>query len=394
MAWLLMRGGHVFDPEDRGIADILIVDGRIAAVGPSLAVPTGIGDGETVVIADRVVLPGLIDGHLHVMGASGMGGPTTRTTDLQIERIAGAGVTTAVSPLGADSLSRTIPALLARAAALEAEGLTAYCYTGGWRHPVPTLTGDPQADVAFVDRVLGVKAAISEPMAPVYSLEELCRLAHAAFTGGRLAGKAAVLHAHVGDEPDGLTPLWEIQRRTGIPAHRLVATHVNRNSHLWTQAREYARAGGSIDITGMQRPETGHPKALPPARAIQEALAERVPPERITLSTDSGAAYPRTDASGRVVGHYMAGPESLLLTIRELAQEGGLSWGQAASFCTAHPADLLGLSRKGYLRPGRDADLVLLGRAGNVESVLARGSFLVREGRKAVCGSFGEGGAS
>ena len=141
MRWVLLKGGHVFDPEDRGAADVLLLGREIVAVGPGLAAPTGVGEGEIVDVSGHMVLPGLIDPHIHVMGASGMGGPTTRSTDLQIERIAGVGVTTVVSPLGADSLSRDIPCLLARAAALECEGISAYCYTGGWKNPVPTLSG-------------------------------------------------------------------------------------------------------------------------------------------------------------------------------------------------------------------------------------------------------------
>jgi beta-aspartyl-dipeptidase (metallo-type) len=387
MSWMLIRGGRVFDPDDRGIADLLILNGRIASVGANLSVPTGIGEGEVIEAAGRIILPGLIDGHIHVMGASGLGGPTTRTTDLQIDRIAAAGVTTAVSPLGADSLSRTIPALLARATALEAEGISAYCYTGGWKVPVPTLTGDPQADVAFVDRVVGVKVAISEAMAPAFSLEELCRLAHAAWTGGRIAGKRAVLHAHVGDHPDGLSPLQEVQRRTGIPADRMVATHVNRNAYLWRQALEYARTGGSIDLTAMQRPETGHAHAIPPAKAIREAVAAGVPPARITLSTDSGAAYPRLDATGHTVGQYMAGPESLLQTMGELVQ-GGLTWGQAVAFATRHVSDLLGLRHKGRITEGCDADLVFLTGAGEVDRVYGRGRLLVEGGKPIVRGPF------
>ena len=49
---------------------------------------------------------------------------------------------------------------VARAAALECEGISAYCYTGGWGNPVPTVSGNPQADVAYVDRILGVKVAV------------------------------------------------------------------------------------------------------------------------------------------------------------------------------------------------------------------------------------------
>jgi dihydroorotase-like cyclic amidohydrolase len=45
MGWTLVRGGHIFDPEDRGISDLLILGGRIAAVGTNLPVPSGIGEG-------------------------------------------------------------------------------------------------------------------------------------------------------------------------------------------------------------------------------------------------------------------------------------------------------------------------------------------------------------
>jgi beta-aspartyl-dipeptidase (metallo-type) len=387
MTWMLVRGGHVFDPDDRGVADLLILDGRIAAVGTNLPAPTGIGEGEVLDATGRIILPGLIDGHIHVMGASGLGGPTTRSTDLQIDRIVAVGVTSVVSPLGADSLSRTIPALLARAAALEAEGISAYCYTGGWKYPVPTLTGDPQADVTFVERVVGIKVAISETLAPACEVDDLCRLAHAAYTGGRLAGKGAVLHAHIGDQPEGLTPLQEVHRRTGIPANRLVATHANRNPHLWKQALDYAKAGGSIDLTGMQRPETGHQHAIRPAKAILEALAAKVPPARLTLSSDSGAAYPRLDAAGRDVGQYMAGPDSVLQTMRELVRE-GLTWGQAVAFATRHVANLLGLHRKGQIGEGTDADLVLLTGGGDVDRVVARGRLLVEGGKPVVRGPF------
>ncbi len=387
MAWTLIRGGHVFDPEDRASADILVWGDRIVAVGANLAAPTGIGEGEIVEGLGRIILPGLIDGHIHVMGASGLGGPTTRTTDLQIDRITTAGVTTVVSPLGADSLSRTIPALLGRAAALEAEGVSAYCYTGGWKIPVPTLTGDPQADVAFIDRVVGIKVSISEALAPACSMEDLCRLAHAAWTGGRIAGKNAVLHAHIGDHPEGLAPLQEVQRLTGIPADRLVATHANRNPHLWQQAQAYARAGGSIDLTAMQRPETGHLQAVPPTKAILEAMAAGVPASRITLSTDSGAAYPRLDAAGHAAGQYMPGPGSLLQTMRELVQN-GLTWSHAVAFSTSHIADLLGLRQKGRIANGCDADLVFLTEAGEVERVYSRGRMLVEGGKPIVRGAF------
>jgi beta-aspartyl-dipeptidase (metallo-type) len=73
MDWVLLKGGRIFSPEERGVGDLLILDDRIVAVGPGLTPPMGVGDGEILDVSGRIVLPGLIDGHIHVMGASGLG---------------------------------------------------------------------------------------------------------------------------------------------------------------------------------------------------------------------------------------------------------------------------------------------------------------------------------
>ena len=63
----LLKGGRVIDPGcDRdGRFDLLVEDGRIAAIGPGLPVPPGPGT-EVVDCSGRLVLPGLIDTHAHV----------------------------------------------------------------------------------------------------------------------------------------------------------------------------------------------------------------------------------------------------------------------------------------------------------------------------------------
>ncbi len=66
MATLLIRGGRVIDPAqdiDR-IADLRIVDGRIAGIGPGEA-GAGRAD-ETIDAAGMIVTPGLIDMHVHL----------------------------------------------------------------------------------------------------------------------------------------------------------------------------------------------------------------------------------------------------------------------------------------------------------------------------------------
>jgi dihydroorotase len=62
---LLLKGGRVIDPSNGvdQVADVLIQDGRVAAVGPGLAAPEG---AEVRTVAGRVVAPGLVDVHVHV----------------------------------------------------------------------------------------------------------------------------------------------------------------------------------------------------------------------------------------------------------------------------------------------------------------------------------------
>jgi len=140
MRWTLLKGGHVFDPEDRGAADVLILGREIAAIGPDLPEPKGVGDGEVVDASHRTLLPA----------------SSTRTSTSWRQRL-GRTVDAKHRPAGrayrdcgrddgglapgADSLSRTVPCLLARAAALECEGINAYCYTGGWWNRCPRSAG-------------------------------------------------------------------------------------------------------------------------------------------------------------------------------------------------------------------------------------------------------------
>jgi dihydroorotase len=62
---LLLRGGRVIDPAQRRdeTADVLLRDGRVVDVGPSLGTPD---DARIIDVAGLVVAPGLIDLHVHL----------------------------------------------------------------------------------------------------------------------------------------------------------------------------------------------------------------------------------------------------------------------------------------------------------------------------------------
>lgn len=60
---LLIQGGHVIDPgRFNGVADVLIENGTISAVGPKLAAPAS---ARILHAAGQLVLPGFVDLHVH-----------------------------------------------------------------------------------------------------------------------------------------------------------------------------------------------------------------------------------------------------------------------------------------------------------------------------------------
>jgi dihydroorotase len=67
MSSLLLHGGHIIDPASRfdAPADLLVVDGRIAALGPDAAA-RALPDTEQLDVSGQFVCPGLIDLHVHL----------------------------------------------------------------------------------------------------------------------------------------------------------------------------------------------------------------------------------------------------------------------------------------------------------------------------------------
>ncbi len=70
MTALLLQGARVIDPTGPvdEVADVLIDDGRVRQVGPSLVPPPG---GECVDLRGTMVIPALVDLHAHVMAGLG-----------------------------------------------------------------------------------------------------------------------------------------------------------------------------------------------------------------------------------------------------------------------------------------------------------------------------------
>ena len=137
----LLRNAELYDPEPRGRAHLLVAGERVVWVGTEVpALPASLGVTEHD-LEGRPVLPGLIDGHVHLTGGGGEAGPNTRVPPLGLSRMTSGGVTTVVGLLGTDDAVRTTAELVTVARGLNADGLTAYCLTGGYHLPPMTVTG-------------------------------------------------------------------------------------------------------------------------------------------------------------------------------------------------------------------------------------------------------------
>ena len=123
----LIKNGEVYAPAYLGKKDILIVDRRIGAIQDTIEAPENFIDIEIIDATGMYVVPGFIDGHVHIMGGGGEGSYHTRTPELQLSEATTAGVTTLVGVIGTDGTTRTMPALIAKARALEEERTELLC---------------------------------------------------------------------------------------------------------------------------------------------------------------------------------------------------------------------------------------------------------------------------
>ena len=114
---LLLKNADLYAPRHIGATDILTSPEKILAVRPGIEPASGI---ETRVIdcAGLAVCPALVDQHMHFLGGGGEAGPRSRIPEIMLSEITSAGIGTAVGLLGADGVTRGIPALLAKARAL------------------------------------------------------------------------------------------------------------------------------------------------------------------------------------------------------------------------------------------------------------------------------------
>jgi beta-aspartyl-dipeptidase (metallo-type) len=382
----LFRNALLHSPVPLGRCDLLVGGGRILHVGPPMAEPPR---GLPIAIVDchgRRVVPGFIDGHVHVIGGGGEAGAATRVPAPILSRYLRGGVTTVVGLLGTDDVTRTTGSLVTQVYALRDEGLSAWCHTGGYHLPLTTLTGTVRGDIAWVEPIIGVgEVAISDHRSSQPTLDELLRVAADAHVGGLMTGKAGIVHLHVGDGTRGLSLIREALAVSELPPRVFNPTHVNRRRALFDEALALTALGCTVDITAF--PVADGEDAWSAPDAIERALDAGVPAERLSVSSDGGGCLPTFDAEGRVASMDVGDVGAMAGTLTELLRRGHALETVLPVF-TSSPAALLRLGAKGRLAQGADADLVVLDDSHAVCDVMARGRWMVRDGHPVVTGTF------
>ena len=389
----LIRGAKVYQPEYAGMRDILVLNGKIAAVGENLKADFGGSvEVEEVNAEGMAAVPGFIDSHEHIMGGGGEGGFATRTPEANLKDLIMNGITTVVGCIGTDSVARDMTALLAKAHALEAEGNTTYVYTGSYRVPIQTLTDSLMKDIMMLDKVIGIgEVAVSDHRSSQPTFEEFARIAADARVAGMLSGKAGIVNVHLGDSARKMDLIERVIHETEIPASQFLPTHVNRNAALFDNCLELAKEGLTIDFTGNE--DIDYWEAICDevrvCKGIRRLLDMGISSDRFTISSDGQGSMPIFNAAGEYQGIGIGKASCLLKEVRECVQKEGIPLETAVKGITSNVASVLKLGAKGQLKPGFDADICLLSEDTlELKTVMAKGQFVVRDGAQQVFGTF------
>lgn len=378
---LLIKNIEVYSPRYLGKKDVLIANEKISLIEDSIhkfSEKIKVIDG-----IDKILVPGLIDSHVHITGGGGEGSFKTRVPEIMLSKLIEAGITTVVGLLGTDSNTRNIENLVAKAKALKEEGISAYVYTGAYSYPSPTLTGEVGKDIVFVDEIIGVKIALSDHRSSNLNEDKLIALASNARVAGMLSGKAGIVVAHMGDGNDGLGMVNRVLKKADIPVKTIRPTHVNRKKELLIESFEYARKGGIIDLT------CGINEELPPRKIIKLAKEQGIPLENILISSDGYGSFSKYDEYGNLLEIGVSPVNSLLLELVKMVKEEEIPLQEALMFFTTNISKALSLyPKKGTIDEDMDADLLILNKELKLISVISRGKLMMNQSKVIVKGTY------
>jgi dihydroorotase len=379
---LVLRGGHVIDPAQGldGIFDVAVRDGRIAAMGNSLPGPAH----ETIDVAGKLVLPGMIDTHAHVYRyVSGRFGLDADTVGVH------SGVTTLVDQGGPSVL--TFPGfreyvvkpaasrVLAFISAYMVGGLEGHYYPELYRPDCIAVADTVRSGRENADLVRGVKGHAEIGGFTRWGDEAMRR-------ASMIARELDVpLYIHFGQlwplpehqasyDPDAILPeMLEIMRPGDVLAHpftRHPGGFVDRHGKLHPVVREALARGLKTDVGHGSHFSFKMARLVLDAGVVPDTLGADMHGYNTTIPKPRGTPDEHPDKTEM---HLFAGKQNFSLASAMTSMLAlGLSLAQVVPMVSSNAAAMLGMGDEiGTLRPGVEADV----------SVLAddRGRFLLED---------------
>ena len=376
---ILIKNIEVFQPDYLGVKDILIAGEKIVAVEDEIDIKSIKNIGIiTIDGTGKKAIPGLIDAHVHIAGAGGEGGPSTRTPEMKLSSMLDGGITTIVGCLGTDGFTRSLESVLMKVKSLKSQGVSAFMYTGSYQIPTPTFFGDVGKDIALIEEVIGVgEIALSDHRSSCPTTDELIRLVEHARVGGMLGGKAGIANIHMGDARNPFRPIYDAIAKSELKLTQFFPTHCNRNHYIFEDSKTYGKQG-YVDLTASSYPYDPE-NEIKPSKAIVELLKSGVPLEHITMTSDGNGSLPNFDKNGNLTSIDMGLPLSIFTEMIETVTMENLPLEKAVKVVSSNVASILKLKNKGNIATGKDADIIILDKDYVILDLIARGQLMIRD---------------
>lgn len=386
----IIKGCNVYAPKYLGIKDVLIVGDKIEGIYNELNIQNDLLNIEIIDGKNKLLFPGFIDCHVHIIGAGGEGGYNTRTPEMQLSNLIKAGITTVVGCIGTDGICRSMKALIAKVKALRQDGMSAYCLTGSYEIPVRTVTDSIKDDLMLIEEIIGVgEIAISDHRSSQPSFDDFANVVAESRVGGLLSNKSGIVNVHLGEGERKLNYLFDLIEKTEIPQTQLLPTHINRNGKLFEMGLEYVKKGGFIDLTTSCDLENLGEGELRAGEALKKYLNKNLPIEHITFSSDGNGSMEKFDKDGKIVGYEICSVLTLYREVKFAITEQGVPIEEAIKVITSNIAEVLKFKDKGTIEAGKDSDLVMVDKESlDIDMVFAKGKKMMENGKVIVRGIF------
>lgn len=389
---IIIRQAKVYAPDFIGTKDILLSNQKIIKIADQIATDLSEFGVTEIDGSGKIVVPGFIDCHFHILGGGGEGGFQNRTPEVTLSQLTTAGVTTVVGCLGTDGEGRDMVALISKARGLEAEGITTFVYEGSYRLPVKTVSDSLIRDFLTIDKVIGIgEIAISDHRSSQPSFEEFTRAVADARVGGMLSGKAGIVNVHLGGGARKLELILKTIEETEIPITQFLPTHANRTQELFEACIEFAKKGGVIDFTASEDPDFWEKTdgEIRFSKGLKRLLEEGVELDKFTMTSDGQGSLPYFNEKNEFLGLGVGSSKALMVGIKEAVLKENIPLEIAIRAITENPAKILKLQDKGQIKETLDADLCLLDeKTLDIDTVIAKGQVMVENKEVKVWGTF------